>query len=51
MERIVFLEESFPEQYIKVSVCGDIDDLMLYALEEFVKHQRKRREEKEHDQG
>lgn len=41
-ERVAFTEESQPGQYLKLIASGDFDDLMLEALEDFVKRQRKR---------
>lgn len=41
-ERIVFTEESQPNQYLKLIASGDVDDSMLEALQDFVKRQRKR---------
>jgi hypothetical protein len=41
-ERVVFTEESDPEQYIKVIASGEVDDSLLDALSDYVKRQRKR---------
>lgn len=41
-ERIAFVEESQPGQYLKLIAAGEVDDSMLEALEDFVKRQRKR---------
>lgn len=41
-ERIVFTEESDPQIYLKVVARGDVDDILLDALEDYVKRQRKR---------
>jgi hypothetical protein len=41
-ERIVFTEESQPNQYLKLIASGPIDDGLLEALEDFVKRQRRR---------
>ncbi len=41
-ERIVFTEESGPQNYLKVIASGDVDDTMLEALEDYVKRQKKR---------
>lgn len=41
-ERVVFTEEGTPNQYLKLVASGDVDDVLLEALEDFVKRQRKR---------
>lgn len=41
-ERVAFIEESQPGQYLKLIACGSIDDFMLEALEDYVKRQRRR---------
>lgn len=41
-ERVAFTEESQPGQYLKLIASGELDDIMLEALEDFVKRQRKR---------
>ncbi|MBX9574981.1 MAG: hypothetical protein K2X07_05015 [Caulobacteraceae bacterium] len=41
-ERVAFTEESQPGQYLKLIASGEVDDMMLEALEDFVKRQRKR---------
>lgn len=41
-ERVAFIEESQPGQYLKLIAHGEVDDLMLEALEDYVKRQRKR---------
>ncbi len=41
-ERVAFIEEGNPGQYLKLIVSGEVDDTMLEALEDFVKRQRKR---------
>lgn len=41
-ERIVFTEESTPQQYLKIIASGDVDETMLDALEDYVKRQKKR---------
>jgi hypothetical protein len=41
-ERVVFTEESQPNQYLKLIASGPIDDGLLDALEDFVKRQRRR---------
>lgn len=41
-ERVVFTEESNPQNYLKIVASGDIDETMLEALEDYVKRQKKR---------
>jgi hypothetical protein len=41
-ERIVFTEESNPQNYLKLVASGDVDETMLEALEDYVKRQKKR---------
>lgn len=41
-ERVVFTEESTPQQYVKLVASGDVDAILLEALEDFVKRQKKR---------
>jgi hypothetical protein len=41
-ERIVFTEESNPQNYLKLIASGDVDETMLEALEDYVKRQKKR---------
>jgi len=41
-ERVVFTEENTPQQYLKLVACGEVDDTLLEALEDYVKRQRKR---------
>lgn len=41
-ERIAFIEEANPGQYLKLIASGEVDDGLLEALEDFVKRQRKR---------
>ena len=41
-ERIVFVDESSPEQYLKLVVSGELNLDMLEALEDYVKRQKKR---------
>jgi hypothetical protein len=43
-ERIVFAEESDPQNYLKLIASGEVDETMLEALEDFVKRQKKRLE-------
>jgi hypothetical protein len=41
-ERVVFTEEGQPHQYLKLIASGDLDDVLLEALEDYLKRQRKR---------
>jgi hypothetical protein len=41
-ERVVFTEESNPQQYVKLVVSGDVDEALLDALQDYVKRQKKR---------
>jgi hypothetical protein len=41
-ERVVFTEESNPQNYVKLIASGDVDATMLEALEDYVKRQKKR---------
>jgi hypothetical protein len=41
-ERIVFTEETNPQNYLKLIASGDVDETMLDALEDYVKRQKKR---------
>jgi hypothetical protein len=41
-ERVVFTEEGQPNQYLKLIASGEVDAVLLEALEDFVKRQRKR---------
>ena len=41
-ERVVFTEESDPQQYVKLIASGEIDESLLDALSDYVKRQRKR---------
>lgn len=41
-ERVAFIEEGQPGQYLKLIASGEVDDTLLEALEDFVKRQRKR---------
>ena len=41
-ERVVFTEESDPQNYVKLIASGAVDDSLLEALDDFVKRQRKR---------
>jgi hypothetical protein len=40
-ERVVFTEESNPQNYLKL-IASDVDETMLEALEDYVKRQKKR---------
>lgn len=42
-ERVVFTEEVRPSQYLKLIASGELDEIALEALEDFVKRQRKLR--------
>lgn len=46
-ERVVFTEETSPQTYIKLVANGTVDDILLEALEDYVKRQRKRLQKKE----
>ena len=39
---VVFTEESNPQQYVKLVVSGDVDEMLLDALQDYVKRQKKR---------
>lgn len=41
-ERIVFIEESGPDNYLKLVANGELDEMMLEALEDYIKRQKKR---------
>jgi hypothetical protein len=41
-ERVVFTEESDPQVYLKVVASGEVDELLLDALDDYVKRQRRR---------
>lgn len=41
-ERVVFTEESTPQQYVKLIATGEVDETLLDALEDYVKRQKKR---------
>lgn len=41
-ERVAFIEETQPGQYLKLIASGEVDDALLEALEDYVKRQRKR---------
>jgi hypothetical protein len=41
-ERVVFVEESEPNQYLKVVASGEVDEVMLDALSDYVRRQKKR---------
>lgn len=42
MERVVFVEEGGPAQYLKLVASGELDAGMLEALEDYIKRQKKR---------
>ena len=41
-ERVVFVEESGPASYLKLVANGELDEMMLEALEDYIKRQKKR---------
>jgi len=41
-ERVVFTEETNPQNYLKLIASGEVDETMLEALEDYVKRQKKR---------
>ena len=41
-ERVVFTNETNPQNYLKLVASGDVDGTMLEALEEYVKRQKRR---------
>ena len=41
-ERVVFTEETNPQNYLKLVANGEVDGTMLEALEDYVKRQKKR---------
>jgi hypothetical protein len=41
-ERVVFVEEGGPAQYLKVIASGEMDATLLEALEDYIKRQKKR---------
>jgi hypothetical protein len=41
-ERVVFTEESTPQQYVKVIASGDLDESLLAAIENYVERQKLR---------
>lgn len=41
-ERIVFTEESDPQVYLKLVASGEVNELLLEALDDYVRRQRKR---------
>ena len=47
-ERVVFTEESDPHQYVKLVAAGEIDDILLDAIANFVSRQRRRLQRSEH---
>jgi hypothetical protein len=40
-ERIVFTEESTPQQYLKIVASGEVGETLLDALQDYVKRQKK----------
>jgi hypothetical protein len=41
-ERVVFVEEGEPNQYLKVVASGDLDEIMLDALSDYINRQKRR---------
>jgi hypothetical protein len=41
-ERVVFVEEGEPNQYLKLTVSGDLDEILLDALSDYVTRQKRR---------
>lgn len=41
-ERVVFTEETNPQQYLKLIASGEVDETLLDALQDYVKRQKKR---------
>jgi hypothetical protein len=41
-ERVVFTEESNPQNHLKLIASGEVDGTMLEALEDYAKRQKKR---------
>jgi ribosome assembly protein YihI (activator of Der GTPase) len=41
-ERVIFTEETNPQNYLKLVASGEVDGSMLEALEDYVKRQKKR---------
>jgi hypothetical protein len=41
-ERVVFVDESGPDQYLKLIAAGPLDESLLEALEDYVRRQKKR---------
>lgn len=41
-ERVVFTEENSPNQYVKLIANGEVDEILLDAIEDYVKRQKKR---------
>lgn len=41
-ERVVFTEETNPQNYLKLIASGEVDETMLEALEDYVKRQKNR---------
>lgn len=41
-ERIVFTEETQPNEYLKLIANGEINESLLDALDDFIKRQKKR---------
>lgn len=41
-ERVIFVDEAGPGQYLKVIATGELDDVQIEALEDFIKRRKKR---------
>jgi hypothetical protein len=41
-ERVVFTEEGEPRQYVKIVVSGELDEIMLDALSDYISRQKRR---------
>jgi len=41
-ERVVFVEEGEPNQYLKVVASGELDEIMLDALSDYINRQKRR---------
>lgn len=41
-ERVIFTEESSPDQYIKIAISGELDIYLIEAVENFIDRQKKR---------
>jgi hypothetical protein len=41
-ERVISVDEAGPGQYLKVVASGELDDVQIEALEDFIKRRKKR---------